>query len=122
MSLSEKIVPMLSARAATDPTPQSCWKMFTRAEKMLNDGSMARIGDEMSTLFSASNGRLQTGTQWLLNSARSASKLIPAAFATTIIRSVHDVALRSRHPRQLHDLLRSGAASFLNLSRPQCRD
>jgi hypothetical protein len=61
MSLSEKIVPMLSARAATDPDAAKLLEMFTRAEKMLNDSSMARIGDEMSTLFSASNGRLQTG-------------------------------------------------------------
>ena len=61
MSLSEKIVPMLSARAATDPDAAKLLEMFTRAEKMLNDSSMARIGDEKSTLFSASNGRLQTG-------------------------------------------------------------
>jgi len=61
MSLSEKIGPMLSARSATDPDAAKLLEMFTRAEKMLNESSMARIGDEMSTLSSASNGRLQTG-------------------------------------------------------------
>jgi hypothetical protein len=61
MFLSEKIVPMLSARAATNPDAARLLEMFTRAEKMLNESSMGRIGDETSTLFSASNGRLQTG-------------------------------------------------------------
>ncbi len=61
MSLSEKIVPMLSARAVTDPDAAKLLEMFTKAEKMLNESSIVRIGDEMSTLFSASNGRRQTG-------------------------------------------------------------
>jgi hypothetical protein len=60
MSLSEKIVPMLSARAVTDPDAAKLLEMFTNAEKMLNESSMARIGDEMPTLFSASDGRRQT--------------------------------------------------------------
>jgi len=56
MSLSEKIVPMLSARAVTDPDAAKLLEMFTKAEKMLNESSIVRIGDEMSTRFSASNG------------------------------------------------------------------
>jgi len=61
MSLSEKVVPMLSARAATDPDAARLLEMFTKAEKMLNESSIARIGDGMPTLFSISNGRRQTG-------------------------------------------------------------
>jgi len=52
---------MLSARAVTDPDAAKLLEMFTKAEKMLNESSIVRIGDEMSTLFSASNGRRQTG-------------------------------------------------------------
>jgi hypothetical protein len=61
MSLSKKIVPMLSARAVTDPDAAKLLEMFTRAEKMLNESSIVRIGDGMPALFSASNGRPQTG-------------------------------------------------------------
>ena len=59
MSLSEKVVPLLAARAVTDPDAAKLLEMFTKAEKMLNERSIARIGDEMTTLFSASNGRSQ---------------------------------------------------------------
>jgi hypothetical protein len=52
---------MLSARAATDPDAAKLLEMFTKAEKMLNESSIARIGVGMPTLFSASNGRRQTG-------------------------------------------------------------
>ena len=45
MSLSEKVVPLLSARAATDPDAAKLLEMFTKAEKMLNESSTARIGD-----------------------------------------------------------------------------
>jgi len=61
MSLSEKIVPMLSARAATDPDAAKLLEMFTKAEKMLNESSTVQIGDGMPALFSISNGRRQTG-------------------------------------------------------------
>jgi len=61
MSLSEKVGPLLAARAATDPDAAKLLEMFTRAEKMLNESSIVRIGDEVSTLFPASNVRRQSG-------------------------------------------------------------
>ena len=61
MSLSEKIVPMLSARAVTDPDAAKLLEMFTKAERMLNESSIVRIGDEISTRFSVSNGRRKAG-------------------------------------------------------------
>jgi hypothetical protein len=61
MSIFEKISPLLVARAATDPDAAKLLEMFTNAEKMLNEISIVRIGDEMSTLFSASNVRSQQG-------------------------------------------------------------
>ena len=61
MSLSEKVVPLLSARAATDPDAARLLEMFTKAEKLVNESSIARIGDEMPRLFSAPNGRRQAG-------------------------------------------------------------
>jgi hypothetical protein len=36
-------------------------EMFTNAEKMLNESPIVRMGDEISTLFSASNVRRQQG-------------------------------------------------------------
>ena len=51
MSISEKVGPLLAARAATDPD----------AAKLLNESSLARIGVvEMSKAFTASHGRSQT--------------------------------------------------------------
>jgi hypothetical protein len=44
MSLSEKVGPLLAARAATDPDAAKLLEMFTKAEKMLNESSIARIG------------------------------------------------------------------------------
>ncbi len=61
MSISENVGPLLAARAATDPDAIKLLEMFTKAEKMLNGSSIAPIGDEMSTFFSASNGRGQAG-------------------------------------------------------------
>ena len=61
MSLSEKVGPLLAARAATDPDAAKLLEMFTKAEKMLNESSTVRIVDEGSTLFSASNVRRQSG-------------------------------------------------------------
>jgi hypothetical protein len=61
MPLSQKVVPLLAARAATDPDAARLLEMFTKAEKMLNESSIARIGDEMPTLFSASNSHRQAG-------------------------------------------------------------
>jgi|HubBroStandDraft_5_1064220.scaffolds.fasta_scaffold1811599_1 hypothetical protein len=57
MSLSEKVVPLLAARAATDPDAARLLEMFTKAENMLNESSTLRFGDEMSTPFCASNVR-----------------------------------------------------------------
>jgi hypothetical protein len=61
MPLLEKVVPLLSARAATDPDAARLLEMFRKAEKILNESSIARIGDEVSTLFSAPNIRRQSG-------------------------------------------------------------
>jgi hypothetical protein len=61
MSLSSKVAPLLTARAVTDPDAAKLLEMFTKAEKMLNESSIARIGDEMPTLFCASDGRRQAG-------------------------------------------------------------
>ena len=61
MSLPERVGPLLAARATTDPDAAKLLDMFTRAEKILNESSIARIGDEMSTLFPASNDRRQVG-------------------------------------------------------------
>jgi hypothetical protein len=62
MSIFEKISPLLAARAATDPDAANLLEMFTKAEKMLNESSSARIGGlEMSKLLTTSNGRRQTG-------------------------------------------------------------
>ena len=52
---------MLAARAVTDPDAAKLLEMFTKAEKMLNESSIARIGDEIPTLFPACNGRRQAG-------------------------------------------------------------
>ena len=61
MSISDMVGPLLSARTATDPDAAKLLEMFTRAEKMLNESSLARIGVvEMSKAFTASNGRSQT--------------------------------------------------------------
>jgi hypothetical protein len=59
MSIFERISPLLAARAATDPDAAKLLEMFTNAEKMLNEGSIVRIGDEM--LLFASNVRRQQG-------------------------------------------------------------
>ena len=59
MSISEKVGPLLAARATTDPDAAKLLEMFTKAEKMLNESSIVR--DEMSTIFPASNVRNQSG-------------------------------------------------------------
>ena len=59
MSMSEKIGPMLAARAATDPDATKLPEIFTNAEKMLNENSPARIGDPEMSKLTPSNGRRQ---------------------------------------------------------------
>ena len=61
MSLSKKVGPLLAARAATDPDAAKLLEMFKKAEKMLNESSILQIGDEMPTIFSASDVRRQSG-------------------------------------------------------------
>ena len=62
MSISEKVGPLLAARAATDPDAAKLLEMFTKAENMLNESSIGQIDDvEMPKLFCASNGRRQEG-------------------------------------------------------------
>ena len=60
MSIFETVGPLLVARAATDPDAAKLLEIFTKAEKMLSESSLARIGVvEMSKAFTASNGRSQ---------------------------------------------------------------
>jgi hypothetical protein len=58
MSLSEKVAPLLAARADTDPDAAKLLEMFTKAEKMLNESLLGKV--ETSKPFSASTDR-QTG-------------------------------------------------------------
>jgi hypothetical protein len=55
MSLSEKVGPLLAARADTDPDAAKLLEMFTKAEKMLNESLLGHV--ETSKLFSASTDR-----------------------------------------------------------------
>ena len=61
MSLSKKVGPLLVARAATDPDAAKLLEMFKKAEKMLNESSTLRIGDEVPTFFPGSPVRSQSG-------------------------------------------------------------
>jgi len=45
VSLSEDVRPLLAARAATDPDAARLLEMFTRADEMLREHSLERIGD-----------------------------------------------------------------------------
>jgi hypothetical protein len=55
MSLSEKVGPLLAARADTDPDAAKLLEMFTKAEKMLNESLLGDV--KTSKLFSASTDR-----------------------------------------------------------------
>lgn len=62
MSLSEKVGPLLAARAATDPDAAKLLEMFAKAEKSLNESSLLRDGDvEISKVFTSPNGRREAG-------------------------------------------------------------
>jgi len=54
MSLSEKVVPLLAARADDDPAAAKLLEMFTKAEQTVNEGLG---GVETSKLVSASTDR-----------------------------------------------------------------
>ena len=61
MSSSEKVRPMLAARAATDPDAARLLEMFTRAEEIVGKGSQKKMGNvKVPKLFStpAINGYL----------------------------------------------------------------
>jgi hypothetical protein len=45
MPLSENVRPMLAARAATDPNAARLLEMFTKADEMLSEHALERIGD-----------------------------------------------------------------------------
>ena len=45
MSLSEDVRPLLAARAATDPNAARLLEMFTKADEILSEHSLERIGD-----------------------------------------------------------------------------
>ena len=45
MSLSEDVRPLLAARAATDPNAAKLLEMFTKADELLSERPLERIGD-----------------------------------------------------------------------------
>ena len=45
MSLSENVRPLLAARAATDPNAARLLEMFTKADEILSERSLEKIGD-----------------------------------------------------------------------------
>jgi hypothetical protein len=45
MSLSEDVRPLLAARAATDPNAARLLEMFTKADEIVSEHSLERIGD-----------------------------------------------------------------------------
>jgi hypothetical protein len=45
MSLSEQVRPLLAARAATDPDAARLLEMFRKADEILSERSLERIGD-----------------------------------------------------------------------------
>ena len=45
MSLSEDVRPLLAARAATDPNAARLLEMFTKADEIVSEHSVERIGD-----------------------------------------------------------------------------
>ena len=45
VSLSEDVRPLLAARAATDPDAARLLEMFTKADEILSEHSLERIGD-----------------------------------------------------------------------------
>ena len=80
MSLSEKVSPLLMARAATDPAAAKLLEMFTKAEQMLNESSPAGVGDvEVSKLLTSSNGRRRAGHNgyWTLPEVQASSSRSP---------------------------------------------
>jgi hypothetical protein len=59
MSLSEDVRPLLAARAATDPNAARLLEMFTKADQVLSEHSLERIGDvEMPREEQVSSGLL----------------------------------------------------------------
>jgi hypothetical protein len=59
MSLSEDVRPLLAARAATDPSAARLLEMFTKADEILSEHSLERIGDvEMPKTARMSSGLL----------------------------------------------------------------
>jgi hypothetical protein len=45
VSLSDKVLPLLAARAATDPNAARLLEMFTRADEISSEHPPERIGD-----------------------------------------------------------------------------
>jgi hypothetical protein len=45
MSLSENVRPLLTARAPTDPNAARLLEMFARADEIMNEYPLERIGD-----------------------------------------------------------------------------
>ena len=59
VSLSEDVRPLLAARAATDPDAARLLEMFTKADEILSEHSLERIGDvEMPRLAQVPSGLL----------------------------------------------------------------
>ena len=45
VSLSDRVLPLLAARAATDPNAARLLEMFTKADEIVSEHSVQRIGD-----------------------------------------------------------------------------
>jgi hypothetical protein len=59
MSLSENVRPLLAARAATDPNAARLLEIFTKADEILSEHSLERIGNvEMPRRAQVSSGSL----------------------------------------------------------------
>ena len=59
MSLSEDVRPLLAARAATDPNAARLLEMFAKADEILSERSLEKIGDvEISRLAQVPSGLL----------------------------------------------------------------
>ena len=50
MSSTAEVRPLLAARAATDPNAARLLEMFTKADEILREGSLERIGEPSADL------------------------------------------------------------------------
>ena len=62
MSLSERVCPLLVARAATDPDAARLLEMFRKADEILSERSQERVGDVEYPSSERSSTRLALST------------------------------------------------------------